>query len=60
MIDFLIDLGVVSILIIVITALNGVIANSIGEALFSGKKRSQFVKQSKGVQAGWRNVGGKK
>lgn len=54
------DLGVVALLIIGITATVGVLTNGIGNLLFGGKNRSEFVDKSASVQVGWKSVGGKK
>lgn len=57
---FLLDFGIVSMLVIGITAFLGVITNGIGEKLFGGRNRSEFVDQTAKTQIGWRQVGGKK
>ena len=57
---YIADLSMVAILIIGITALMGVITNGIGENVFGGKKRSEFVDQGAKYQTRWRNVGGNK
>ncbi|WML49561.1 hypothetical protein RCG23_06175 [Neobacillus sp. PS3-34] len=57
---YIFDLTVVALLIVGITALMGVITNGIGENLFGGKKRSEFVDQSAKYQTGWKAVGGNK
>ncbi|MBO9128648.1 hypothetical protein [Bacillus sp. 165] len=59
MIDYLIDLVIVAVLVIGITATVGVITNSIGENLFGGKKKTKFIDKSERMQSGWNNVGGK-
>ncbi|MNG22612.1 hypothetical protein D3C84_1071140 [compost metagenome] len=59
MIAYLFDLAIVAILIIGITATIGVITNGIGEKVFGGKKRREFVDQSAKTQTGWNAVGGK-
>jgi hypothetical protein len=53
-IDFIIVIG----LIVVITALNGVITNGIGNKVFGRRNKSQFVKQSASMQTGWKGIGG--
>nr|WP_027408921.1 hypothetical protein [Anoxybacillus tepidamans] len=58
--QYFIDLVVVGILIIGITALMGVFANSIGEYIFGGSKRSEHVRQTMKTQTGWNFVGGRK
>lgn len=60
MVEYIIDLTIVSLLIIGITAMMGALTNGIGSALFSGKKRSEFVDQSAKFQVGWNKVGGKR
>ncbi|WP_163182932.1 hypothetical protein [Neobacillus sedimentimangrovi] len=57
---FITDLTVVAILIIGLTAVMGVILNSIGEKVFGGKRRSEYVDQSARFQTGWKAVGGKR
>lgn len=58
MVDYIIDLLIVAVLIIAITATNGVMANAIGLKIFGGKSRSSIVDQSKRIQTDWKNVGG--
>lgn len=53
------DLIVVAILVIGITAIMGVLVNGIGEKVFGGRKRTEFVDQTARFQAGWKSVGGK-
>ena len=60
MTGFFIDFIIVAILIIGITATNGVILNGIGTKLFGGKRVLEFVHQSNKMQTDWKNVGGKK
>jgi hypothetical protein len=57
---YIMDLTIVALLIIGITALMGVITNGIGENVFGGKRRSEFVDESAKYQTGWKLVGGKK
>ncbi|AIM17435.1 hypothetical protein LRS37_02395 [Neobacillus sedimentimangrovi] len=57
---YITDLTVVAILIIGLTAVMGVILNSIGEKVFGGKRRSEYVDQSARFQTGWKAVGGKR
>jgi hypothetical protein len=57
---YITDLTVVAILIIGLTAVMGVILNSIGEKVFGGKRRSEYVDQSTRFQTGWKAVGGKR
>ncbi len=56
MIAFFIDFITVAALIIGITALIGVITNSIGEKLFGGKEKMKFVNKSLDVQSGWNQL----
>lgn len=58
MAQFMLDFGVVGLLIIGLTALNGVIANGIGENLFGGKDRNRYPDASDRVQTNWKMVGG--
>lgn len=60
MVGYLTDLTIVALLVIGLTAFLGVFTNGIGERLFGGKNKSEFVDQSAKVQTGWNNVGGKK
>lgn len=60
MAGYITDLTIVALLIVSITALMGVISNGIGEKLFGGKQKSEFVDKSASIQTGWNNVGGKK
>ena len=60
MAGFFIDFIIAAILIIAITATNGVIINGIGKKLFGGKRVLEFVHQSNRMQTDWKNVGGKK
>ncbi|KON89421.1 hypothetical protein AF332_23130 [Sporosarcina globispora] len=57
---YITDLTIVALLIIGFTALLGVLTNGIGEKLFGGKNKSEFVDQSARVQTGWKSVGGMK
>ncbi|MGM9927278.1 MAG: hypothetical protein ACI35P_04940 [Bacillus sp. (in: firmicutes)] len=58
MIPYFIDLVIVAALIISITALNGVLSNTIGEKLFGGKQRNIFKDATEKTQQGWKSVGG--
>ncbi|KAF0816853.1 MULTISPECIES: hypothetical protein [Bacillaceae] len=60
MVGYITDLTIVALLIIGFTALLGVLTNGIGEKVFGGKNKSEFVDQSARVQTGWKSVGGKK
>lgn len=57
---YIMDLTIVALLIVGITATIGVITNGIGTKFFSGNKRTEFVDQSTRLQTGWKNVGGGK
>ncbi|MFJ7677351.1 hypothetical protein ACQKL6_09840 [Peribacillus sp. NPDC097197] len=60
MLTYLIDLILVAVCVIGITAINGVLTNAIGEKWFGGKTHSHIFNQSKRIQSGWNQVGGKK
>ncbi|MFD1778209.1 MULTISPECIES: hypothetical protein [Fredinandcohnia] len=60
MASYIMDLGLIAILVIGITALMGVIANGVGEKVFGGKSGSDIVTRDLNVKAGWKNVGGRK
>ncbi|MHC0036692.1 hypothetical protein [Pseudoneobacillus sp. C159] len=60
LVEYIIDLTIVALLIIGITAFMGVIPNSIGLKLFGGKTKNEFVEKSASVQSGWKQVGGNK
>ncbi|RSD29410.1 hypothetical protein [Mesobacillus subterraneus] len=55
---YIMDLTIVALLIVGITATIGVITNGVGNKFFSGNKRNEFVDQSTRLQHGWKNVGG--
>ncbi|WP_050614325.1 hypothetical protein [Bacillus testis] len=57
--DYIFDLVLTALLIIGLTAFNGVIANSIGEKIFGGKKQGIYRNASLHTQNGWTNAGGK-
>ncbi|MEH7356825.1 hypothetical protein V7150_25290 [Neobacillus drentensis] len=57
---YITDLTIVALLIIALTALMGVITNSIGEKVFGGKRRTEFVDESAKYRTGWKAVGGKR
>jgi hypothetical protein len=57
---YIMDLTIVALLIVGITATIGVITNGIGTKFFSGNKRTEFVDQSNRLQTGWKSVGGGK
>lgn len=58
MVGYIMDLTVVALLIVGITALMGVLTNSFGEKVFGGKNRTEFVDESTKYQSGWKSVGG--
>lgn len=58
--DYIMDLTIVTVLVVGITATIGVITNGIGTRFFGGRNRSEFVDQSARMQTGWKNVGGSK
>lgn len=58
--DYIFDLTVVALLVIGLTATLGVFTNGLGERLFGGKKKNEFVDQSAKFQTGWKAVGGKR
>ena len=60
MAGYITDLTMVALLIVGITALMGVITNGIGEKVFGGKNRSEYVDESAKYQTGWKAVGGKR
>jgi len=60
MAQYFIDLTLVALLVIGITAIMGVLVNGVGEKFFGGPARSENVNQSAKTQSGWRLIGGKK
>ncbi|PLT33877.1 hypothetical protein [Bacillus sp. V5-8f] len=56
---YFLDFSIVAVLIIGITAINGVLTNGIGEKVFGGKRHSASSDQSERIQSGWNSVGGK-
>ncbi|RHW43223.1 hypothetical protein D1B31_00665 [Neobacillus notoginsengisoli] len=58
--EYLMDLAIVTILVVGITALMGVITNGIGENVFGRKNRTQFTDQASKFVSGWKEIGGKK
>ena len=60
MVAYFVDFLIVALLVIGITAINGVLTNGIGKKLFGGKRKSEFVDQSARMQTGWKQVGGNK
>lgn len=59
MAGYIMDLAIVAILVIGITAFMGVIPNAIGTTFFGGKKRFEYVEHTTMTQTGWKAVGGK-
>lgn len=60
MTDYIIDLALLAVLIIGITATVGVVTNGIGEKVFGGKGGSDILNRDLQVKAGWKQIGGKK
>lgn len=58
MAGYFIDLTIVAVLIIAITATMGVLTNGIGTKVFGGKDKNLFVDKSTRMQTGWKQVGG--
>jgi hypothetical protein len=58
MAGYIMDLTIVAVLIIAITALMGVMLNGIGTKVFGGRNKRHFVEKSESMQTGWKNVGG--
>ncbi len=54
------DLGLVTILVVGLTALMGSFSAGIGEGIFGGSNRSEHLDQSNKSSKGWNQVGGKK
>jgi hypothetical protein len=59
MAGYIIDLAIVTVLTVGLTAVMGSILNGIGENIFGGRNKSEFVDQADRVIAGWKSVGGK-
>jgi hypothetical protein len=59
MIAYFTDFILVAVCVIGITAINGIMTNAIGEKWFGGKRHSYIFDQSKRIQSGWNQVGGK-
>ncbi|MBT2756376.1 hypothetical protein AB1K84_01365 [Mesobacillus foraminis] len=57
---YILDLTIIALLVIGITAVMGVVTNGIGVKLFGGKKKNVFVDKSGRIQTGWKSVGGSK
>jgi len=58
MLELLVDFGLLAILIVGITALNGVILNVIGMKLFGRGKAHHFTDKNAEIVSGWNKVGG--
>ncbi|MFS0865577.1 hypothetical protein [Fredinandcohnia sp. 179-A 10B2 NHS] len=56
---YILDLALLTILVIGITATMGVIANGVGERVFGGKTGSDILNRDLKVKTGWKAVGGK-
>lgn len=59
MFQYIMDFGLVVTLIVVITAIMGVLSNGIGEKIFGGKGHTENFSQSAKTQVGWKSIGGK-
>jgi large-conductance mechanosensitive channel len=59
MAGYVIDLAIVTVLTVGLTAIMGSILNGLGENIFGGRKKTEFVDQANKVIAGWKSVGGK-
>lgn len=57
---YIVDFMIVALLVIGITATNGVLTSAIGLKFFGGKDKSEIVDKSVSLQSGWKSVGGKK
>ncbi len=58
--EYFADLAIIAILVIGITALNGVITNGIGTRFFGGRNKNRNVERSTSIQTGWKQVGGER
>lgn len=58
MVAYIMDFLMVALLIVGITAINGVLTNGIGEKVIGRKRKSEFVEQSERIQTGWKSIGG--
>jgi hypothetical protein len=58
--QYFIDLTIVALFVIGMTAMMGVLVNGIGQKLFGGSNRMENVNQTEKTQTGWKLVGGKK
>ncbi|MGM9923960.1 MAG: hypothetical protein ACI35R_06930 [Bacillus sp. (in: firmicutes)] len=59
MVEYIVDLALIAVLVVGSTALNGVIAHTIGVKLFGGRKKNVHLDASMHTQKGWKQVGGK-
>lgn len=57
---YILDLTIIALLVIGITAVMGVVTNGIGVKFFGGNKKNLFVDKSERIQTGWKSVGGSK
>lgn len=57
--EYIIDLTLVTLLIVGITAVMGVLTNGVGVKVFGGKRKSEFVDVQAKYTTGWKSVGGK-
>ncbi|MFC0189121.1 hypothetical protein ACFFJY_12535 [Fictibacillus aquaticus] len=54
--EYLIDLTLLALCLISLTALMGTISRFIAQTFFGGKKKSFFLSQSQGFQENWKKV----
>lgn len=58
--SFIIDFLLLAVVIIGITALNGIITNVFGMKIFGRGQVNKFTSKTSHIQSGWKQVGGKK
>jgi uncharacterized membrane protein YkvI len=58
MIDFFVDFGMFSLIIVGIMAFMGVVSTKLAES-FGGKKHKEAFEHNSSTQQGWKGVGGK-
>lgn len=56
MLGYIVDFGMVAVLIVILTALMGSISGGVAHLL--GRKKDEFVTQGERFQTGWKKVGG--
>jgi hypothetical protein len=54
--EYLTDLTLLALCLIILTALMGTISRFIAQTLFGGKKKNFFLSQSHGFQENWKKV----